>query len=269
MLRYGTRFHIPFVPFAQRKGMVIYMKVKKIMLIPLHFPIVKEGDNIGCLIGECLHKQGITVHNGDIFVVAQKIVSIAENRIVKLDTISSNKMAYELSEQTGRTPELCQTIIDESSQILGVSGRNVITRHKLGFVCTNAGIDSSNVAQKSERIVSLLPEDPDASASMIRNSLIDKFGKKVSVVISDSFGREFRHGSIGEAIGISGIDSVVEIHGKDIFGNETTPKIAIVDEVASAATILMGEQDEKIPVVIVRGVKYCYTETGTIKNMLK
>jgi coenzyme F420-0:L-glutamate ligase/coenzyme F420-1:gamma-L-glutamate ligase len=231
-------------------------------------PLIKAGDNLGELLYKAATVGAFTFANHDILVVAQKIISKAENAVVRLSTINPSTEAVGLAKATGRDPRLCQVYIDESSEILGTKGRMVITRHRLGFQCTGAGVDRSNVAHHDEGVVVLLPKDPDESAQRIRLSLEELTGKKLAVIVNDSFGKADRDGSVGISVGLSGIRHLEERHQRDLFENTANSRIALVDEVAAAASILMGQADERTPAVVVRGVQYTRDEHASITNLL-
>jgi coenzyme F420-0:L-glutamate ligase/coenzyme F420-1:gamma-L-glutamate ligase len=231
-------------------------------------PIVRLGDDLGSLIVEAAEKDNIPIENGNIVVVAQKVVSISEGAVRSLGDVHPSKRALELAKQTGRDPRLCQVYLDESSEVTEVVGRMVITRHRLGFVCSGAGVDRSNVAPHSEGRVVLLPQNPDLSALGIRKKILQRIKKSVAVIINDSFGREFRDGSVGTAIGISGIRHIEERIQRDLYGNPSNSRIALVDELAAGASILMGQADEKIPVVIINGVNYQSSEDSRLTDIL-
>lgn len=242
--------------------------MKEVNLIPIKgLPLIKAGDDIASLICEACGKTRIPIENGDIFVVAQKIVSKAENSVVHLGTITPSEKAREIGNQTGRDPRLVQVYLDEASELLFVKGRMVITKHKLGFKMSSSGVDKSNIAPQTEGIVVLLPRDPDASARKIRDSIKAMTGKEVAVVINDSCGRDEREGSVGTAIGIAGISHLEFRHQRDLYGNESNSQIALIDELAAAASMLMGQADESIPVVVVRGVSYTIDEKAGIRNI--
>ena len=244
------------------------MKRVEYMAIP-DIPLIKKGDDIAQIIIDSYLNRVISIFDNDIIIIAQKIVSIAEGSIINLNNVKPSSRAIELAESTGRTPEECQVYLDESSDILEVSGRYIITRHKIGYVCTSAGVDKSNVSEKKDRLVTLLPKDPDKSAQEIKSKIFDTLGVNVAVIISDTMGRPYRRGSIGEAIGIAGIKALEEKESQDLFGNSSKPQIALVDQLASAATILLGESNEKTPIVIVRGVNYTSSENSKIQDLLK
>ena len=232
-------------------------------------PLITPGDDIGQIVYRCATEDGFTFEDNDIVVVTHKVVSKAENAIVRYTEIIPGEKAQELAAKTGRDARLCQVYIDESSEILGVKGRMVITRHRLGFVNTVACVDRSNVAPHDREIVVLLPKVPDQSARQIRSSIKALSGKDVAVIIIDSFGRPDRYGAIGIAIGIAGIRHLEERHQQDLYANPSNPHIALIDELAGAASMLMGEADEGYPVVIVRGVPYTVDEDARITSILE
>lgn len=231
-------------------------------------PIVEQGDDIATLIINSASHDHVKIDEGDIIVIAQKIVSKAEGAIVRLSEVTVSSEAQNLAKQTGRDSRLCQLYLDEALEVIAVKGRMVITRHKLGFVGSSSGIDRSNIAPHSEEIVVLLPKNPDASAERIRANIKQKTGKTVAVIINDSCGRDYRDGSVGMAIGVAGINSLRIDEKVDLFGNPSVSRIAVVDEVAAAASLLMGQANEGVPVVVVKGVNYTASEHCTIQNMI-
>ena len=220
-----------------------------------NIPIVKEGNDIADLILTAIDNENIKVQNGDIFVIAETIVSKAEGNKISLESIKPSLKAMEIAEKTGKDPKLVEAIIQESNEILKVGPEFIISETKHGFVCANAGIDESNV---EDGMATPIPDDPDKSASIIRKKIEKAANKEVVVIVSDTQGRAFREGAIGTAIGISGMNPLWDRKGeKDLYGRELqTTSIAVADELASAASILMGQADEGIPVVIIRGVEY-------------
>lgn len=220
-----------------------------------NIPLVAEGDDIASLIINAVSNKGIGVEDHDIFVIAETIISKAEGNKINLKTIEPTQKALELAEKTGKEPHVVEAILQESSEILKVGPDFIISETKHGFVCANAGIDESNVEGNT---ATPLPEDPDKSASFIMEKIKALTGKEVVVIVSDTQGRAFREGAIGTAVGISGMKALWDRKGeKDLYGRELqTTSIAVADELASAASILMGQADEGIPVVIIRGVNY-------------
>lgn len=231
-----------------------------------NLPLIQLGDNLGELIFERVREIGVL--EGDVFVIAQKVISKAEGAIVDLSTVEPSENAREIAAQTGRDPRLCQVYLNESQELIAVKGRMVITRHRLGFICSSAGVDRSNVAPLGVGKVVLLPKDPDASARKIRNHILKETGKRVAVVINDSCGRDDREGSVGTAIGIAGISAIEIRKKKDLFGNDSRSQIALIDELAAAGSILMGQADEGVPVVLIRGVSYVSADNSSITEIL-
>lgn len=231
-------------------------------------PLVKKGDNVATLILESLANNRFSIEDNDIIVIAQKIISKAEGATMLLSDVTASDEAKELAEKTGRDPRLCQLYLDEASEVIAVKGRMVITRHKLGFVGSSSGIDKSNVAPHTDEIIVLLPKDPDRSARDIRNTIREKTGKTISIIINDSCGRDYRDGSVGMAIGVAGIKALRVDEKTDLFGNPSVSRIAIVDEVAAAASMLMGQANEGVPAVLVRGVTYSPSEQASIQEMI-
>ncbi len=217
-------------------------------------PLVGEGDDLVEIIATALAYEGVKLEDGDIVAVTEKIVSKAEGQLVRLDEIKPSEKAKKLGEKTEKDPRIVELILQESKEILHADEFIVVeTRH--GFVCASAGIDQSNV---SGGYAKLLPADPDASAEKLREGLEAKFGKRVGVIIIDSLGRPFRRGAIGIAIGASGIKMLWDRGGeKDLFGRtlEAT-HVATGDLLASAASLLMGEAAEKVPVVVIKGLDF-------------
>jgi len=237
-------------------------------LTPLHhIPLIKPGDNLAGIILDALAQTGLQLENGDILVLAQKIVSKAEDRLVNLATIHASPAALELAAKTGKDPRLAELILRESNSVLRTRIGSAIVEHKLGFVCANAGIDHSNVAgdgTPSQEWVLLLPENPDKSAAEIRAALEAATGKRIGVMIIDSHGRAWRIGTVGVAIGLSGLPGAVDLRGEpDLFGY--TLQITIVgasDELAAAASLVMGQAAEGTPVIHARGFPYALREAS-------
>ena len=248
--------------------------MQPLTLIPLsNIPLIRPGDNLADIILTSLQTAGIALENGDILVLAQKIVSKAENRFVNLATVTPSPIARKLAQKSGKDPRVAELILRESNEILRTRMGSVIVEHKLGFVCANAGIDHSNVAgnsSKTEEWVLLLPENPDQSAAEVRKKLEAASGKQIGVMIIDSHGRAWRIGTVGVTIGISGLPALIDERGwKDLFGY--TLQITVVgaaDELAAAASLAMGQAAEGTPVVHVHGFPYPLRD-GTLKEMLR
>lgn len=235
---------------------------KSLTLTPLaSFPRIQPGDLIADLIYEVVEQNDIQIEDNDIFVIAQKIVSKSEGRLVKLSDVIPSSRAIELANYLLKDPRLVELILRESKSILRTRPGTIIVEHKLGFVCANAGIDHSNVFPlygESDDWVLLLPENPDRSADMIRSSLEVVSSKKVGIMIIDSHGRAWRLGTVGIAIGLSGIPGLVDMRGiKDLSGYVLkSTQIAAADELAAAASLVMGQASEGTPVIHVRGFPY-------------
>lgn len=238
-----------------------------------NIPLIRQGDNLADILVASIQNSTIQLENDDILVLAQKIVSKSEGRMVNLATVTPSPQALELAQKTEKDPRVVQLMLQESNEIVRTRIGAIIVEHKLGFVCANAGIDHSNVAgdgSENEEYVLLLPEDPDASAKALRDQIKQKTGLNVGVMIIDSHGRAWRNGTVGICIGLSGIPAMIDERGwKDLFGY--TLKITVVgvaDELAAAASLMMGQASEGIPAVHVRGFPYPLGE-GSLKELIR
>ena len=245
-----------------------------LILTPLSdIPMIHTGDDLTDIIIHGLQKSGATLQNGDILVLAQKIVSKVEGRWVNLVTIQPSIQASELARKIEKDPRMVELILRESNHVLRTRVGTIIVEHRLGFVCANAGIDHSNVAGEgdgSDEWVLLLPENPDFSAQSIREKLELYSGVRLGVMIIDSHGRAWRQGVVGVAIGLAGMPGLVDMRGKnDLFGYTLrVTTIGVADELAAAASLVMGQADEGTPVVHVRGFPYALRE-GNLKELLR
>ena len=208
-------------------------------------PLVKPGDDLSELIASALDETGLTLQDGDILVLAQKIVSKAEGRLVNLTTIMPGERAKGYAEVTGKDPRLLELILSESRKVLRTRENLIIVEHNLGFVCANAGIDHSNVSGdwgNPDDWVLLLPKNPDESAAAIRSTLEADSGCRVGVQIIDSHGRAWRMGTVGTTIGLSGVPGLVDLRGKpDLFDYHLRATlVGAADELAAAASLMMG-----------------------------
>jgi len=222
-------------------------------------PMVQAGDALAALIASGLAQGGIVPQAHDVLVVAQKIVSKAEGRMVDLATVTPSPRAEALAAEVGKDPRLVEVILSESVRVVRARPGLMIMEHRLGFVMANAGVDRSNVAPQdgAERAL-LLPLDPDASAEALRAALSAQYGVPLAVVINDSFGRAWRRGTVGVAIGAAGLPSLLDLRGNpDLFGRTLEVSITgLADEIAAAASLLMGQGAEAQPVVLVRGLDW-------------
>ncbi len=229
-------------------------------------PEIAEGEDVAALITAALRDAAIDVAEGDLFVVAQKIVSKAEGRIVQLESVDPSPRAREWAAAYDKDARVVEVVLRESKRIVRMEGGVLISATEHGFVCANAGVDTSNVAKGT---VTLLPRDPDASAQKIRAALETAFGVQVAVIVSDTFGRPWREGLVNVALGVSGIAPLIDYRGqKDSHGNALkVTVIAIADELASAAELVMTKS-AGIPVAIIRGVKY-KTEESSSRELIR
>jgi len=244
------------------------MTPKTVTIIGLEdFPLVKAGDNLAEIIVETAAKNGVEIKDGDVIVVSQKIVSKAEGRVIKFEEINPSEQAIKLAGKVQRDPKLIELVLKETKQIIKASSEILIVKDKRGLICINAGVDKSNVPRDA---YSLLPENPDLSAKKIREEIAKLTGKKVAVVIGDTFSRPFRRGQVEFAIGIAGIKPFKDYRGqRDLYGNLLKVKnVAIVDEIACAAELVMGQAKEAIPVAIIRNLERIETSEKTSINEL-
>ncbi len=216
---------------------------------------VVPGDDIAALIITALEENQLQLEAGDIIAIAQKIISKAEGRYRYLDEVEPEKRAKYLAGQCDKDPRLMQLICDESSDVLRIRKGVIIVQHRLGYVHANAGIDKSNLPVSERERVLLLPEDPDASSQAIRQKLEDKYQVPLGVLINDSAGRAWRNGTIGFAIGTAGFEPLNNLIGQlDRNGRRLeVSEVAVADELAAAASYMMGQADESYPVVLIRG----------------
>src|SRR5580704_8036339 len=222
-------------------------------------PVVRPGDDLAELITVALASNKLRLAARDVVVVAQKIVSKAEDRFVDLATITPSRRAQTVAAETAKDPRLVEIILAESRRIVRQHPNVLITEHRLGYVMANAGVDQSNVAPPDGRArVLLLPRDPDATASMLRERLSARHGCEIAVIINDSFGRPWRRGTAGVALGAAGLPALVDQRGSpDLFGRTLQASVvALADEIAAAASLVMGQAAEGIPVVVVRGLAW-------------
>ncbi len=248
-------------------------------LTPLEqFPLIQPGDDLAGILWAALDQSSIRLQDGDILVIAQKIVSKAEGRLVHLSQVQPSPHAVELAAQTDKDPRQVELVLRESREILRARPGTLIVEHRLGFVCANAGIDHSNVQPGSKTLpgadpaewLLLLPENPDASAAAIRLCLEQFSGKRIGVMIIDSHGRAWRLGTVGVCIGLSGLPGLVDLRGQpDLFGYQLRiTLVGAADELAAAASLLMGQAAEGTPVIHVRGFPYPLRE-GAFSELIR
>jgi coenzyme F420-0:L-glutamate ligase / coenzyme F420-1:gamma-L-glutamate ligase len=252
-------------------------------LTPLFgIPLIRQGDNLADIVLDILRENEVALEERDILVFAQKIVSKAEGRTVSLADVIPSQRAMEIATQTEKDPRLVELILQESNEVLRTRLGIIIVEHKLGFVCANAGIDHSNVSspfaverpqgdpQHDEEWVLLLPVAPDHSAEAIRKEIQAKTGKQIGILIIDSHGRAWRNGTVGVAIGVAGLPGLQDLRGTpDLFGFALRiTQVGVADELAAAASLVMGQAAEGTPVVHVRGFPYPLRE-GSLKELIR
>ncbi|RNJ77559.1 MAG: coenzyme F420-0:L-glutamate ligase [Nitrosopumilus sp. D6] len=231
-------------------------------VIPIHVPSeITPFEGIPGIMASCAD-----LSDGDILVVAQKVVSKQEGRIVRLDAITPSLLAEGIASQYGKDPRIIHLILEESKKILRMSNGIIIVETNSGLVCANAGIDESNI---ESGYAALLPKDPDASALLISNKIKEITGKTIPVIISDTFGRPFRMGQTDCAIGVCGMSPILDYAGKrDSFGRKLrVTEIAIADELCAAAELAMGKSLGN-PAVIIRGYSFD-PKDGTSAGLLR
>jgi coenzyme F420-0:L-glutamate ligase/coenzyme F420-1:gamma-L-glutamate ligase len=222
-------------------------------------PLIKPGDDLAALIADGLDRGGLKPRAHDVVVIAQKVVSKAEGRSVELTTVKPSPRATALAQEVQKDPRLVELILSESVRVVRSRPNVLIVEHRLGFVMANAGIDQSNVGPTDgvERAL-LLPVDPDGTAEKLRARLAARYGVDLAVIITDSFGRAWRRGTQGIAIGAAGLPALLDLRGNpDLFGRTLQVSISgFADEIAAAASLVMGQGDEAQPVVLVRGLSW-------------
>jgi coenzyme F420-0:L-glutamate ligase/coenzyme F420-1:gamma-L-glutamate ligase len=234
-------------------------------------PMIAAGDDLPAIILTALEDSGLELITGDAVVLAQKIVSKAEGRLIDLDGIVPTQRAIEIAAASQKDSRVVELILAESDEVLRVRPGVVIVQHRLGFVAANAGIDQSNIGnrERDDRVL-LLPIDPDATCRRIRETLHARTGAEIAVLIIDSIGRAWRNGTVGTAIGVSGMAGLLDLRSKpDLFGRSLkTSELGLADELASAASLIMGQAAEGRPIVLARGVPYARRD-GSARELVR
>lgn len=241
------------------------MKGLSLWALP-EFPLVEPGDDIAAMILQSMQRASLAFASGDVLVVAQKVISKSENCYRYLNEVAAGEDARRLAHQVEKDPRLVQLILSESTEVLRTRPGVIIVQHRNGYVHANAGIDQSNItSDRDNPRVLLLPENPDLSASRLREAIYRQTAAHVGVIINDSAGRAWRNGTVGMAIGSAGFEPVADLIGQpDLFGKalEVTT-VAIADELAAAASFVMGQSAEGAPVVLIRGAQLPAAESGS------
>lgn len=230
-------------------------------------PLVQPGDDVAALILAGLQAAHLTLASGDVIAIAQKIISKAEGRLVKLTEVMPSARAQELAAITQKDPRFVEVVLSESKEVLRTRFNTLIVEHRLGFVCANAGVDRSNVGpppggDDHDEYLLCLPRDPDGACRQLRERFRAATGADVAVIINDSHGRAWRQGTVGVAIGVAGFPALLDMRGhRDLFDYTLqVTQIGLADELAAAASLLMGQADEGRPVIHIRGVPYPFRE---------
>lgn len=244
-----------------------------------HIPLIQKGDELGPIILASCDHANITLRRNDVLIIAQKIVSKAEGRLIPLNSVTPTKEALSLGKYCNKDPRLVELILNESQEIIRCTpgdlaterSGHLIVRHRLNYILANAGIDMSNIEhQLNDDHALLLPENPDLSCQQIQQYLLARTQTEVGVIINDSIGRAWRNGTVGTAIGVAGIPAFVDLRGHlDLHGRVLkTSTLGFADEVASAASLLMGQANEQQPIVHLRGLDFIFKES-TAQDLIR
>jgi coenzyme F420-0:L-glutamate ligase/coenzyme F420-1:gamma-L-glutamate ligase len=236
------------------------------------FPLIKSSDDLARIIVQTTRKNKVSIEDGDIFLVSQKVVSKAEGRLADLRKVEPSERAREIAAKTGKDSRFVELVLRDTQDIVKAVPDFLVVKDSRGWVCLNAGVDKSNVSPLDGVRVSLLPVDPDESARAILRRIRELTGRRVAVIVCDTYSRPFRRGQAEFAIGVSGVKVFKDYRGKkDLFGYELKVKnVALVDELACAAELVMGQGNEAIPVAIVKGLKraeLCDESESSIKEL--
>ena len=246
------------------------MHVRELRLVALPgIPEVTPGADLSALVLAGISHAEQALCAGDILVIAQKIVSKAEGRLVRLAAVRPSGRAEAIAREACKDPRVVELVLRESRKVLRVKPGIIIVEHRLGFIMANAGIDQSNVPGAEEAVL-LLPEDPDASARRVRDALRERSGLECGVLIIDSFGRAWRYGVTGTAIGVAGLPALIDLRGRrDREGRALqVTQVAAADELAAGASLVMGQSAESTPVVLARGFPYALCDSA-IQSLIR
>ena len=243
-----------------------------VQLIPIsNIPLIQPHDDLAAILVEVMQAAGQQLQDGDLLLLAQKIVSKAEDCFVRLSEVTPSARALELAAETGKDAREIEVILWDTADVIRTRPGLLIVEHRHGYICANAGLDRSNVSQDGGETVLRLPADPDASAVAIRKRIAELTGRRPPVLIIDSHNRPWRIGVMGTTIGLSGLKPVLNLSGlPDLFGRLLLhTEVNVADQLASAASLIMGQADEACPAVIARGVAYEPDETATARQILR
>lgn len=242
-----------------------------VVLQPLTgIPLIAAGDDLAAVLGDALERSGIALADGDVLVLAQKIVSKAEGRQVILAEVTPSPRAIEIAAQCDKDPRLVELILSEADEVMRLRPGVIIVRHRLGLVLANSGIDQSNIDHSGGQAALLLPLDPDDTCRRLRSVIAARTGKTIAVVIIDSLGRAWRNGTVGIAIGVAGLPARLDLRGRaDLFGRSLeTSELGLADEIAAAASLVMGQAAEGTPAVVVHGLNLP-SGTGSATDLVR
>jgi coenzyme F420-0:L-glutamate ligase/coenzyme F420-1:gamma-L-glutamate ligase len=234
-------------------------------------PLIQKGDDLTEVILTAITANGLTLQSGDVILLAQKVVSKAEGRTIELRNVTPSAEAFEIAARSDKDPRVVELILQESNEVLRVRSGAVIVAHRLGFVAANAGIDQSNIGNTGDdEKVLLLPIDPDGTCLAIRETVRSRTGLDIAVVIIDSIGRAWRNGTVGTAIGVAGMAGLLDLRTRpDLYGRPLkTSELGLADELASAASLIMGQANEGRPIVLARGLTDGRRE-GTARELIR
>lgn len=242
-----------------------------ITILPLSgVPLISAGADLSIIITDALAASGMAAADGDVIVLAQKIVSKAEGRLIALASVTPSAEAIDLAAKVQKDPRLVELILQESAHVMRAKPGVLIVRHRLGLVLANAGIDQSNIDHADGEQALLLPIDPDASAVSLREALMQRVGVRLGILVIDSLGRAWRNGTAGTAIGIAGVPGLLDLRGRpDLHGRALqTSELGWADEAAAAASLAMGQAGEGRPIVLLRGLDLP-GEEGTARGLIR
>jgi coenzyme F420-0:L-glutamate ligase / coenzyme F420-1:gamma-L-glutamate ligase len=231
--------------------------------------LIQRGDDLVEVLEQALQTSGQLLQDGDILILAQKIVSKSEGRQVRLSGIEPSARALELAQQTGKDARIVELVLSESNEVVRSSKGVLIVEHRLGFVMANAGVDQSNLEDGDDSAL-LLPLDPDGFCRDFRDALRKRYDVDVAVIVNDSHGRAFRNGVVGVSIGVAGMPSLLDLRGKsDLFGRKLMiTEVGYADEIAAAASLVMGQAGEGVPIVLCRGLR-TPSGSGSARDLIR
>ena len=248
------------------------MSVQLVLTALPNIPLIKPGDDLCAIILASLTEAGLRLQGDDVLILAQKIVSKAEGRLVHLSSVTPSARALELADELQKDPRQVEVILSETKEIVRMRAGVIVVEHRLGYVCANAGVDRSNVAPHGEGgdWLLMLPENPDRSCAELRDKLLAATGATVGVIVNDSHGRAWRSGTVGVALGAAGVPALLDLRGTpDLFDTPLQiTQVGFADELAAAASLLMGQAAEGRPIIHARGVPYALRD-GDAQELIR